>query len=85
MGYIKNKDEKEIEYIENKIEEIQNINLSLQNKVLTLRNYQKQKRIKEYLTGITEHLDFNILNEISEIFKVKSYRVVIMEILILTL
>ena len=80
MGYIKNKDEKEIEYIENKIEEIQNINLSLQNKVLTLRNYQKQKRIKEYLTGITEHLDFNILNEISEIFKVKSYRVVIMEI-----
>lgn len=80
MGYIKNKDEKELEYIENKIEEIQNINLSLQSKILNLRNSQKQKRIKEYLTGITEHLDLNVLNEISEIFKVKSYRVVIMEI-----
>lgn len=80
MGYIKNKDEKELEYIENKIEEIQNINLSLQSKILNLRNYQKQKRIKEYLTGITEHLDLTVLNEISEIFKVKSYRVVIMEI-----
>lgn len=80
MGYIKNKDEKELEYIENKIEEIQNINLSLQSKILNLRNYQKQKRIKEYLTGITEHLDLIVLNEISEIFKVESYRVVIMEI-----
>lgn len=80
MGYIKNKDEKELEYIENKIEEIQNINLSLQNKVLTLRNYQKQKRIKEFITGITEHLDISLLNEISEIFKVDSYRVVIMEV-----
>lgn len=80
MGYIKNKDEKEIEYIENKIEEIQNINLSLQSKILNLRNYQKQKRIKEYLTGITEHLDLTILNDVSEIFKVDSYRVVIMEI-----
>lgn len=80
MGYIKNKDEKELEYIENKIEEIQNINLSLQSKILNLRNYQKQKRIKEYLTGITEHLDLTVLNEISEIFKVESYRVVIMEI-----
>ena len=80
MGYIKNKDEKELEYIENKIEEIQNINLSLQSKILNLRNYQKQKRIKEYLTGITEHLDLTILNDVSEIFKVDSYRVVIMEI-----
>lgn len=80
MGYIKNKDEKELEYIENKIEEIQNINLSLQSKILNLRNYQKQKRIKEYLTGITEHLDLTVLNDISEIFKVDSYRVVIMEI-----
>ena len=80
MGYIKNKDEKELEYIENKIEEIQSINLSLQSKILNLRNYQKQKRIKEYLTGITEHLDLTILNDVSEIFKVDSYRVVIMEI-----
>ena len=80
MGYIKNKDEKELEYIENKIEEIQNINLSLQSKILNLRNYQKQKRIKEYLTGITEHLDLTVLNDVSEIFKVESYRVVIMEI-----
>lgn len=80
MGYIKNKDEKELEYIENKIEEIQNINLSLQSKILNLRNYQKQKRIKEYLTGITEHLDLTVLNDVSEIFKVESYRVIIMEI-----
>lgn len=80
MGYIKNKDEKELKYIENKIEEIQNINLSLQSKILNLRNYQKQKRIKEYLTGITEHLDLTVLNDVSEIFKVESYRVVIMEI-----
>ncbi|MFR4478461.1 MAG: helix-turn-helix transcriptional regulator [Fusobacterium sp.] len=80
MGYIKNKDEKELEYIENKIEEIQNINLSLQSKILNLRNYQKQKRIKEYLTGITEHLDLTVLNDVSEIFKVDSYRVIIMEI-----
>ncbi len=80
MGYIKNKDEKELEYIENKIEEIQNINLSLQSKILNLRSYQKQKRIKEYLTGITEHLDLTVLNDVSEIFKVESYRVIIMEI-----
>ena len=80
MGYIKNKDEKELEYIENKIEEIQSINLSLQSKILNLRNYQKQKRIKEYLTGITEHLDLTVLNDVSEIFKVESYRVIIMEI-----
>lgn len=80
MGYIKNKDEKELEYIENKIEEIQNINLTLQNKILSLRNYQKQKRIKEFITGITEHLDILLLNEISEIFKVDRYRVIIMEV-----
>ena len=80
MGYIKNKDEKELEYIEHKIEEIETINKNLQTRLSSLRSYQRKKKIKDYLIGISEHSDISLLKEESEIFKVKSYRVMIMEI-----
>ena len=80
MGYIKNKDEKELEYIEHKIEEIETMNKTLQTRLSSLRSYQRKKRIKDYLIGISEHSDISHLKDESDIFKVKSYRVMIMEI-----
>lgn len=80
MGYIKNKDEKALEYIEHKIEEIENMNKTLQTRLSSLRSYQRKKKIKDYLIGISEHSDISHLKEESDIFKVKSYRVMIMEI-----
>lgn len=80
MGYIKNKDEKALEYIEHKIEEIETMNKTLQTRLSALRSYQRKKRIKDYLIGISEHSDISHLKDESDIFKVKSYRVMIMEI-----
>lgn len=80
MGYIKNKDEKELEYIEHKIEEIETMNKTLQTRLSALRSYQRKKKIKDYLIGISEHSDISNLKDESDIFKVKSYRVMIMEI-----
>ncbi len=80
MGYIKNKDEKELEYIEHRIEEIETMNKTLQTRLSALRSYQRKKKIKDYLIGISEHSDITNLKEESEIFKVKNYRVMIMEI-----
>lgn len=80
MGYIKNKDEKALEYIEHKIEEIETMNKTLQTRLLALRSYQRKKKIKDYLIGISEHSDISNLKDESDIFKVKSYRVMIMEI-----
>ena len=80
MGYIKNKDEKELEYIEHKIEEIETMNKTLQTRLSSLRSYQRKKKIKDYLIGISEHSDISNLKDESDIFKVKSYRVMIMEI-----
>lgn len=80
MGYIKNKDEQELEYIEHKIEEIKTINQTLQTRISSLRSYQRKKKIKDYLIGILDNEDFSQIKEEYEIFKVKSYRVMIMEI-----
>ena len=80
MGYIKNKNEKEFEYIEHKIEEIENINQNLENKISSLKVYQRKKKIKDFLIGISEHADISLLEKESEIFKVEKYRVMIMEI-----
>ena len=80
MGYIKNKDEKALEYIEHKIEEIETMNKTLQTRLSALRSYQRKKKIKDYLIGISEHSDISHLKDESDIFKVKSYRVMIMEI-----
>lgn len=80
MGYIKNKDEKALEYIEHKIEEIETMNKALQTRLSALRSYQRKKKIKDYLIGISEHSDISNLKDESDIFKVKSYRVMIMEI-----
>ena len=80
MGYIKNKDEKALEYIEHKIEEIETMNKTLQTRLSALRSYQRKKKIKDYLIGISEHSDISNLKDESDIFKVKSYRVMIMEI-----
>ena len=80
MGYIKNKDEKALEYIEHKIKEIETMNKTLQTRLSALRSYQRKKKIKDYLIGISEHSDISNLKDESDIFKVKSYRVMIMEI-----
>lgn len=80
MGYMKNNNEKELEYIENKIKEISTINEDLNYKITDLKVYQKKKKIKDFLIGITETKGISNLIEESEIFKVKKYRVIIMEI-----
>lgn len=80
MGYIKSKDGKELEYIEHKIEEIKNMNQTLQDKVISMRNYQKKKKIKDYLLGISTSNEVLLMKKEFEIFKVSSYRVMIMEI-----
>lgn len=80
MGYMKNNNEKELEYIENKIKEVSTINEDLNYKISDLKVYQKKKKIKDFLIGITETKGISSLVEESEIFKVKKYRVIIMEI-----
>ncbi|WP_300331442.1 helix-turn-helix transcriptional regulator [Fusobacterium sp.] len=80
LGYEENKEEKEIDYIKTKIEEIETMNETLKNRMISLRNYQKKKKIKDYLIGISENDGVGFLKEESEIFKVNKYRVMIMEI-----
>ena len=80
LGYKKNKKEKEIDYIKTRIEEIETMNESLKSRLLSLKTYQKKKKIKDYLIGISENDGIGLLKEESEIFKVSKYRVMIMEI-----
>lgn len=80
LGYKKNKKEKEIDYIKTRIEEIETMNESLKSRLLSLKTYQKKKKIKDYLIGISENDGIGFLKEESEIFKVNKYRVMIMEI-----
>ena len=56
------------------------MNKTLQTRLSALRSYQRKKKIKDYLIGISEHSDISNLKDESDIFKVKSYRVMIMEI-----
>lgn len=79
MGYINNSNEKELEYIAHKIDEINTLNKDLQYKISDMRTYQKKKRIKDFLIGLTEQRGLTLIED-SEIVKMKGYRVIIMEI-----
>ena len=71
--------EKELEYIEHKIEEINLKNRDLEYKISDMRVYQRRKKIKDYLIGLTEKLGIVALED-AKILKIKKYRVIIMMI-----
>lgn len=79
LGYMNNTDEKELEYIEHKIQEINLKNKDLEYKISDMRAYQRRKKIKDYLIGLTEKLGIGALED-AKILKIKKYRVIIMEI-----
>ena len=79
LGYMNDTNEKELEYIEHKIEEINLKNKDLEYKISDMRVYQKRKKIKDYLIGLTEKLGIVALED-AKILKIKKYRVIIMEI-----
>ena len=71
--------EKELDYIEHKIQEINLKNIDLEYKISDMRVYQRRKKIKDYLIGLTEKLGIVALED-AKILKIKKYRVIIMEI-----
>ena len=79
LGYMNDTNEKELEYIEHKIQEINLKNKDLEYKISDMRVYQKRKKIKDYLIGLTEKLGIVALED-AKILKIKKYRVIIMEI-----
>ena len=79
LGYMSDTNEKELEYIEHKIEEINLKNRDLEYKISDMRVYQRRKKIKDYLIGLTEKLGIVALED-AKILKIKKYRVIIMEI-----
>ena len=79
LGYMNDINEKELEYIEHKIQEINLKNKDLEYKISDMRVYQKRKKIKDYLIGLTEKLGIVALED-AKILKIKKYRVIIMEI-----
>ena len=79
LGYMSDTNEKELEYIEHKIEEINLKNIDLEYKISDMRVYQRRKKIKDYLIGLTEKLGIVALED-AKILKIKKYRVIIMEI-----
>ena len=79
LGYMNDINEKELEYIEHKIQEINLKNKDLEYKISDMRIYQKRKKIKDYLIGLTEKLGIVALED-AKILKIKKYRVIIMEI-----
>ena len=79
LGYMNDTNEKELEYIEHKIQEINLKNKDLEYKISDMRIYQKRKKIKDYLIGLTEKLGIVALED-AKILKIKKYRVIIMEI-----
>ena len=79
LGYMNDTNEKELEYIEHKIQEINLKNKDLEYKISDMRVYQKSKKIKDYLIGLTEKLGIVALED-AKILKIKKYRVIIMEI-----
>ena len=79
LGYMNDTNEKELEYIEHKIQEINLKNKDLEYKISDMRVYQKRKKIKDYLIGLTEKLGIVALED-AKILKIKKYKVIIMEI-----
>ena len=79
LGYMNDTNEKELEYIEHKIQEINLKNKDLEYKISDMRIYQKRKKIKDYLIGLTEKLGIVALED-AKILKIKKYKVIIMEI-----
>ena len=79
LGYMSDTNEKELDYIEHKIQEINLKNIDLEYKISDMRVYQRRKKIKDYLIGLTEKLGIVALED-AKILKIKKYRVIIMEI-----
>jgi two-component system response regulator YesN len=79
LGYMSDTNEKELDYIEHKIQEINLKNRDLEYKISDMRVYQRRKKIKDYLIGLTEKLGIVALED-AKILKIKKYRVIIMEI-----
>ena len=79
LGYMSDTNEKKLDYIEHKIQEINLKNRDLEYKISDMRVYQRRKKIKDYLIGLTEKLGIVALED-AKILKIKKYRVIIMEI-----
>lgn len=79
LGYMSDNEEKELEYIEQKIREINIKNKDLEYKISDMKIYQRRKKIKDYLIGLTEKLGISALED-AKILRIKKYRVIIMEI-----
>lgn len=80
IGYSGKNIKKEVEYIEKKIEEISLTNKNLQYTISDMKAYQKEKKIKDYLLGISERDTLEKIENESPIFKLSSYRVIILEV-----
>lgn len=80
FGYSGKNIKKEVEYIEQKIEEISFTNKNLQYTISDMKAYQKEKKIKDYLLGIIEKENLDQIKSESPIFDLDKYRVIILEV-----
>lgn len=80
FGYSGKNIKKEVEYIESKLDEISLTNKNLEYKINDMKVYQKEKKIKDYLLGITDRENLDKIKDESPIFSLASYRVIILEI-----
>lgn len=70
----------EVQFIEDKMEEIALTNKNLQYTIDDMKEYQTSKKIKDYLIGLTDIEDLYKLTKDVPILKFKKYRLIILEV-----
>lgn len=80
MGCSSNNIKQEVKFIEDKMEEISLTNKNLQFTIEDMKEYQVNKKIKDYLIGLTDIEDLYKLTTELSILKLKEFRLVILEV-----
>lgn len=80
IGCSGNSIKQEVKFIENKMEEITLTNRNLQFAIENMEEYQTNKKIKDFLIGLTDIKDLYKLTKEVSILKLKKYRLIILEV-----
>lgn len=80
IGYSGKSIKQEVQFIEQKMEEINLKNKNLQFTIEDMKEYQINKKIKDYLIGLTDIKELYKLEKDISILKFKKYRLIILEV-----
>ena len=80
IGYSGKNIKQEVQFIEQKMEEIAITNKNLQFTIEDMKEYQINKKIKDYLIGLTDIKELYKLEKDISILKFRKYRMIILEV-----